>query len=75
MRELERTEGHGQNEDGTKMVKIGMEQYANHPSLDMARQGFLQALKFAGYKENVILQVDFHNAQSDMNHNSIPKAG
>lgn len=29
----------------------------------------LQALKDAGYEENVNLQVDFHNAQGDMNNN------
>ena len=59
----------GKNEDGKKVVKIGIAQYANHPSLDGAREGFLQALKDAGYEENVNLQVDFHNAQGDMNNN------
>ncbi|BFH16735.1 ABC transporter substrate-binding protein [Paenibacillus melissococcoides] len=59
----------GKNDDGKKMVKIGIAQYANHPSLDGARKGFLQALKDAGYEENVNLQVDFHNAQGDMNNN------
>ncbi|MGG3837455.1 ABC transporter substrate-binding protein [Paenibacillus thiaminolyticus] len=59
----------GKNDDGKKMVKIGIAQYANHPSLDGAREGFLQALKDAGYEENVNLQVDFHNAQGDMNNN------
>ncbi|PZM65764.1 ABC transporter substrate-binding protein [Paenibacillus dendritiformis] len=59
----------GKNDDGKKMVKIGIAQYANHPSLDGAREGFLQALKDAGYEESVNLQVDFHNAQGDMNNN------
>ncbi|WP_374017327.1 ABC transporter substrate-binding protein [Paenibacillus thiaminolyticus] len=59
----------GKNDDGKKLVKIGIAQYANHPSLDGAREGFLQALKDAGYEENVNLQVDFHNAQGDMNNN------
>ncbi|BFH66823.1 MAG: ABC transporter substrate-binding protein [Paenibacillus dendritiformis] len=57
------------NGDGSKMVKIGIAQYANHPSLDGAREGFLQALKDAGYEEKVNLQVDFRNAQGDMNNN------
>ena len=55
--------------DGSKMVQIGIAQYANHPSLDGAREGFLQALKDAGYEEKVNLQVDFRNAQGDMNNN------
>ncbi|NEZ42103.1 ABC transporter substrate-binding protein [Paenibacillus alvei] len=59
----------GKDGDANKMVKIGIAQYANHPSLDGAREGFLQALKDAGYKENINLQVDFHNAQGDMNNN------
>ncbi|MCY9515697.1 ABC transporter substrate-binding protein [Paenibacillus apiarius] len=60
---------HNDENAGKKVIKIGIAQYAEHPSLDGARAGFLQALKDAGYKENVNLQVDMHNAQGDMNNN------
>ncbi|WP_445081514.1 ABC transporter substrate-binding protein [Paenibacillus larvae] len=56
-------------QNGNKVVKIGIAQFAEHPSLDTAKAGFLQALKDAGYQENVNLQLDMHNAQGDMNNN------
>lgn len=55
--------------NGNKVVKIGISQFAEHPSLDTAKAGFLQALKDAGYQENENLQLDVHNAQGDMNNN------
>lgn len=43
-------------------AKIGAIQLAEHPALDKAYEGFLDAVKEAGVKED---QIDFQNAQGD----------
>lgn len=48
-------------------IRIGIAQIVEHPSLDEARRGFLDALAANGYKEGENLVVDYHNAQNDMN--------
>ena len=55
--------GCGSAEDAT--AKIGVIQYAEHPALDQAYEGFLEGLKENGYTydENVI--VDYKLAQQD----------
>ena len=50
----------------TKVYKIGIAQFANHPSLDNCRDGFLQGLSEAGFKEGENIEVDFQNANGDM---------
>ncbi|WP_251550274.1 ABC transporter substrate-binding protein [Neobacillus muris] len=52
-----------------KTVKIGITQLVEHPSLDAAREGFIAALKDAGYEEGKNLKLDYQNAQGDMNNN------
>lgn len=52
-----------------KVVKIGISQLVEHPSLDAAREGFLAALKDAGYVEGKNLKINYQNAQGDMNTN------
>ncbi|WP_462412917.1 ABC transporter substrate-binding protein [Neobacillus sp. Marseille-QA0830] len=52
-----------------KVVKIGITQLVEHPSLDAAREGFIAALKDAGYEEGKNLKLDYQNAQGDMNNN------
>ncbi|MCM3570430.1 ABC transporter substrate-binding protein [Neobacillus mesonae] len=52
-----------------KVVKIGITQLIEHPSLNAAREGFIQALKDAGYEEGKNLKIDYQNAQGDMNTN------
>lgn len=52
-----------------KPVKIGITQIVEHPSLDAAREGFIAALKDAGYEEGKNLKLDYQNAQGDMNTN------
>ncbi|WP_134701686.1 ABC transporter substrate-binding protein [Ammoniphilus sp. YIM 78166] len=52
-----------------KIVKIGITQIVEHPSLDEGRKGFLDALKDAGYEEGKNLKVDIQIAQGDMNNN------
>ncbi|AEF93545.1 ABC transporter substrate binding protein [Desulfotomaculum nigrificans CO-1-SRB] len=51
-----------QNQD---QVKLGIIQIVQHPSLDAARQGFLDVLKENGYVDGQKLAVDYQNAQGD----------
>jgi putative tryptophan/tyrosine transport system substrate-binding protein len=57
-------------EKNEKTVKIGITQIVEHPSLDAAREGFIAALKDAGYEEGKNLKLDYQNAQGDMNNNA-----
>ncbi|MEA1855534.1 ABC transporter substrate-binding protein [Cytobacillus sp. FSL W7-1323] len=61
--------GGGDNEKEQKVVKIGITQIVEHPSLDAAREGFMAALKDAGYEEGKNLELDYQNAQGDANNN------
>ncbi|MCI9488047.1 MAG: ABC transporter substrate-binding protein [Lachnospiraceae bacterium] len=47
-------------------VKIGVVQLTEHPALDAAYDGFVEALKEAGYEEGKNLELDFNNAQGDV---------
>ncbi|MDQ1145509.1 putative ABC transport system substrate-binding protein [Bacillus sp. SORGH_AS 510] len=49
--------------DGSKEFKVGISQFAPHPSLDAATEGFKKALKDKGIK----VTFDEQNAQADMN--------
>lgn len=51
------------SESGKSKVNIGVIQIIEHPSLDAARQGFLDALAENGYKEGDNLNVNYNNAQ------------
>ncbi|WP_068775275.1 ABC transporter substrate-binding protein [Paenibacillus sp. FJAT-26967] len=55
--------------DGKK-VKIGIMQIVEHASLDAARQGFIAALKDNGYEDKKNAEIDYQNAQNDMNNNT-----
>ena len=44
---------------------VGISQFAEHPSLDNCRKGFLDGLKSAGIEEGKNLTVDYQNAQTD----------
>lgn len=57
------------NEKVQEVVKIGITQIVEHPSLDAAREGFIAALKDAGYEEGKNLELDYQNAQGDANNN------
>ncbi|QOR64692.1 ABC transporter substrate-binding protein [Cytobacillus suaedae] len=46
---------------------IGLTQFAEHPSLDAATEGFKKALEDQGFKEGENVTYDFQNAQADMN--------
>lgn len=53
----------GTEKEGDKVFKIGISQFAAHPSLDAATEGFKKALKEKGIK----VEYDEQNAQADMN--------
>lgn len=55
----------GSSGGGTKQLKIGVVQYAVHPSLDNCYKGFLAGLEEEGYQDGKNLSVDFQNAQGD----------
>jgi len=48
-----------------KNFKIGVIQYATHPSLDNCYNGFKAGLEEAGYKDGSNITIDFQNAQGD----------
>lgn len=52
-----------------KSYKISISQIVEHPSLDATREGFLAALKDAGFVEGENLSVDFNTAQGDQTNN------
>ena len=45
---------------------MGVTQFADHPSLDNCREGFLQGLAQGGYVEGENLTIDYQCAQADM---------
>lgn len=49
----------------TEKVTVGISQFVEHPSLDAAREGFVQALKDGGYTEGENLTLDVQNASGD----------
>lgn len=52
------------NTDG--VVRVGITQIADHPSLDNCREGFIQGLAEGGYVEGENLEIIYQNAQNDM---------
>lgn len=45
--------------------QVGISQFVEHPSLDLAREGFIDQLADEGYLEGENLQIDLQNAQAD----------
>ena len=52
--------------DAKESYTIGIEQFAEHGSLDNCREGFLQGLEEEGIKEGDNLKVETKNAAADM---------
>lgn len=48
-----------------KSIRLGIIQYATHPSLDAAREGFLDALKANGYEDGDKLAITLANGEGD----------
>ncbi|WP_070121566.1 ABC transporter substrate-binding protein [Bacillus marinisedimentorum] len=59
----------GAKTDAKESVTVGITQIVEHPSLDAAREGFIEALKDNGYEEGVNLKLDTQLAQGDMSNN------
>ena len=49
-----------------KMIQIGVLQFASHPALDSARDGFVDYLAQAGFKDGGKVKLDLQNSQRDM---------
>jgi len=49
-----------------KPLRIGIAQFADHPSLDNCREGFIQGLAEAGFEDGKSIALDYRNAQADM---------
>ena len=48
-----------------KVTSIGINQFMVHVALDASRQGFLDALKEAGYEDGKNIKVEYKNAQGE----------
>lgn len=49
----------------SKVFKIGISQYVEHPALDAAREGFIEGLKEEGFEEGKNVEFSLENAQAD----------
>ncbi len=47
-------------------IKIGITQITEHPALDLARAGFVEALKDNGFEDGNNMEIDFQSAQGDI---------
>lgn len=47
------------------VTKIGINEFIVHPALDASRQGFIDAMKEAGYEDGKNIAVEYKNAQGD----------
>lgn len=56
----------GEKDGEKKVYKIGVTQYADHPSLDNCREGFIKGLEDAGLKEGEDFEIDYQSAQGDI---------
>lgn len=59
----------GSNTD--KQYKIGIIQYAPHPSLDNCYKGIVQGLKDAGFEDKVNCTIDYQNGQGESETNNL----
>jgi len=50
---------------GAEEYEIGISQFVEHPSLDLAREGFIDQLAEEGFVEDENLKIDTQNAQAD----------
>ncbi|MEG0899131.1 MAG: ABC transporter substrate-binding protein [Oscillospiraceae bacterium] len=63
-----------QTENKEKILKVGIVQIVEHPSLDSIRKSFISGLEAKGFTDKVNIQIDYQNAQNDQsNLNSICK--
>lgn len=50
---------------GAQDYQIAISQFVEHPSLDLAREGFIEQLAEEGFVEGENIRIDFQNAQAD----------
>jgi putative ABC transport system substrate-binding protein len=55
-----------ESNDNKELIKIGVTQIVEHPSLDTIRDGIYKALEDNGYIDGENVELDFLNAQGDM---------
>lgn len=58
--------GKGNSISQESTVNIGISQIASHSALDLAREGFVEALNSKGYKEGENLNLEIQNAENDI---------
>lgn len=58
--------GKGDSISQENTVNIGISQIASHSALDLAREGFVEALNSKGYKEEENLNLEIQNAEGDI---------
>ena len=57
----------GNNQSGgDEILRIGIIQFAPHPSLDNCREGFIEGMKKLGFSDDEVV-FDYQNANADMN--------
>src|SRR5688572_20608807 len=55
----------GESGAAVEEATVGISQFVEHPSLDAARAGFVEALAEGGYTEGDNLTLDYQNASGD----------
>ncbi len=55
-----------QSNNSNELIQIGMTQIVEHPSLDDIRQGIIDALNENGFKEGEKIDIEFKNAQGNI---------
>ncbi|BCJ93620.1 ABC transporter substrate-binding protein [Anaerocolumna cellulosilytica] len=58
--------GTKETSSGDKVYRIGVSQLVEHAALDASYQGFVDALKEAGYVDGEKIKIDYQNAQNDL---------
>ncbi|MGG7177492.1 ABC transporter substrate-binding protein [Clostridium paraputrificum] len=58
--------GEGNSIAQESKVNIGISQIASHPALDLAREGFIEALNSNGFKEGENLNLEIQNSEGDI---------
>lgn len=56
--------------ESEKVYKIGITQFADHPSLDNCREGFIEGLESEGFTEGKNIEIEYKSAMADMSINT-----
>jgi putative ABC transport system substrate-binding protein len=58
--------GNDVSKEKDEVISIGISQIIEHPALDSARKGFIDALESKGFKDGEKVSIDIQNAQGDI---------